>query len=332
MSATKAKKETPKKNKNVQIVKEEESYGAPPLDFSFKSLKDLRDILYEEPRKGQRKPIVEEEKKDDKNKEQKGVEDTKKNEEKEVTEQEEQQLTTTEGEKKTETEKNEEEGDKPKEKEEAPKQAPDKINIIPEAHIQNLLASHNHTLHTIAKAPGLKAADDTKVQETKQIKVNLICVSLILSYNEFRSLDGMYDIINKVMFNCKRLSWIDLSHNYLVALTKEFQNFPELRTLNIHCNYIHDLKELEVLQPLQNLKALTVHGNPVDLIPSFRLYIIGILPQLQKLDTVLITKKEKDNAHVLRDTFNLKKYPKLNPKEITKPPEPVQKSQNDQTE
>lgn len=60
-------------------------------------------------------------------------------------------MTTTEGEKKTETEKNEEEGDKPKEKEEVVKQAPDKINIIPEAHIQNLITTHNHTLHAIAK-------------------------------------------------------------------------------------------------------------------------------------------------------------------------------------
>jgi len=68
------------KPKRVHIVKEEESYDAPPLDFSFKSLKDLKgtwsnlslflyiqEILYEEPRKGKRKPIIEEEKKDDKN-------------------------------------------------------------------------------------------------------------------------------------------------------------------------------------------------------------------------------------------------------------------------
>ena len=82
---------------------------------------------------------------------QKATEDSKKAEEKEVTEQDGQQLKTNEAEKKTETEKNEEDNDKPKEKEEVPKQAPDKINIIPEAHIHNLISTHNHTLHTIAK-------------------------------------------------------------------------------------------------------------------------------------------------------------------------------------
>lgn len=33
---------TSKSNKRVQIIKEEDSYDAPPLDFSFKSLKDLK--------------------------------------------------------------------------------------------------------------------------------------------------------------------------------------------------------------------------------------------------------------------------------------------------
>ena len=57
-----------------------------------------------------------------------------------------------------------------------------------------------------------------------------------------------------------------------------------------------------------------------------------MLPTLQKLDTVLISKKERDNAHVFIDAFNHKKLPKLNPKEIAKPPEPVQTKQNEQVE
>lgn len=324
---------SPDKFKRVQIVKEQDSYDAPPLDFSFKSLKELKAILHEEPRKGKRKPIVEEEKKEEKNKkDQKTTEENKKTEEKEITEPEQQPSAANETEKKADGEKNEEEGDKPKEKEEAPKQAPDRINIIPEAHIQNLMATHNHTLHAIAKAPGGKTADEAKAFQTKQVKVNLVCVSLILSYNEIRSLDNMFDIVNRVMFDCRKLSWIDLSHNYLITLTKEFSEFYELRTLNLHCNYIHDLGELLKLQSIKKLKALTIHGNPLDLIPSFRLYIIGMLPTLQKLDTVLISKKERDNANVFIEAFNHKKLPKLNPKEITKPPEPVQTKQSEQAE
>ncbi len=64
--------------KKVVIVQEIDSYG-PPLDFSFKSLKELSgtntlskrliftDILKEPSRKGKRKPIIiENDKKDDK--------------------------------------------------------------------------------------------------------------------------------------------------------------------------------------------------------------------------------------------------------------------------
>jgi hypothetical protein len=52
-----------------------------------------------------------------------------------------------------------------------------------------------------------------------------------------------------------------------------------------------------------------VHGNPFDAIPNFRLYIIGLLPTLKKLDSVLISKKELDNANVWRNTFRMIKPP-----------------------
>jgi len=41
---------------------------------------------------------------------------------------------------------------------------------------------------------------------------------------------------------------------------------------------------------------LTIHGNSIESIPNFRLYTIGFLPQLKRIDSVLITRKEKDNA------------------------------------
>lgn len=63
---------------------------------------------------------------------------------------------------------------------------------------------------------------------------------------------------------------------------------------------------------------MTIHGNPIEKIPNFRLYIIGILPSLQKLDTVLITKKEKDNANVWINCFLNTKFPEV--KDPEKPP------------
>lgn len=51
--------------------------------------------------------------------------------------------------------------------------------------------------------------------------------------------------------------------------------------------------------------------------PNFRLLVVSILPQLKKLDSVLISKKEKDNAIFIRN--QTKKFPE--PKNIQKPPQ-----------
>lgn len=53
-----------------------------------------------------------------------------------------------------------------------------------------------------------------------------------------------------------------------------------------------------------------VHGNPIDQLPNFRIFAIGILPQVKTLDTVVVSKKERDNANTWYNTFK-KKYPKL---------------------
>ena len=74
------------------------------------------------------------------------------------------------------------------------------------------------------------------------VKVNLICTTLILSYNQLRSLESanFYNIVNSIMFNCKNLAWIDLSHNYLQDLNYDFSDFPNLKSLYLHVNVIAD--------------------------------------------------------------------------------------------
>eukprot|EP01017_Pseudomicrothorax_dubius_P002954 TRINITY_DN10295_c0_g1_i1.p1 TRINITY_DN10295_c0_g1~~TRINITY_DN10295_c0_g1_i1.p1 ORF type:complete len:142 (+),score=26.85 TRINITY_DN10295_c0_g1_i1:100-525(+) len=132
----------------------------------------------------------------------------------------------------------------------------------------------------------------------------------------------MGKIANEVMEHAIKLQWIDLSHNYLVTLSEDIQKFVNLRTLYLHRNFIYDMKEFTKLQPLQNLKSLTIHGNPIETIPNFRLYVIGILPNLQRLDSVLVSKKERDNANVFINHFHFSQYPAA--KNPQKPPEIVQ--------
>lgn len=235
------------------------------------------------------------------------------------------------GAEKQEADRNEEEPqEKPKDKEEPAKQKTQEIHIIPESHINTVVAAHNISLSGVTKGLGGKNLDDGKVNQTKQAKINLICAAIVISYNEIRELLDFKRVIDQVMYHTDKLSWIDLSHNHLTHISDEFKLFPQLRTLNLHCNYINDLGEIQKLVPCQNLKNMTIHGNAIDTIPSFRLYIMGVLPQLQKLDTVLISKKEKDNALVWRNSFGHIKFPKV--KNPTFPPEkekPKQAEQND---
>lgn len=90
----------------------------------------------------------------------------------------------------------------------------------------------------------------------------------------------------------------------------------------MHCNYIKDLKELQILKDCQNLKSLTIHGNPVETINNFRIYVIALLPQIKKIDTVLVSKKEKDNAFVWIHSFKNIVIPEV--KNALKPPEIIQ--------
>ena len=62
---------------------------------------------------------------------------------------------------------------------------------------------------------------------------------------------------------------------------------------------------------------MTIHGNPLSAIPNFRVLAISILPFLKKLDSVLISKKERDNAIFIKS--QTKKYPL--PKNPAVPPQ-----------
>ncbi len=63
--------------------------------------------------------------------------------------------------------------------------------------------------------------------------------------------------------------------------------------LYLHGNNIYPLSEVDKLVELQKLKSLSLHGNPVEVAPGYKSYVITLLPQLQTLDFSGITKSER---------------------------------------
>lgn len=160
-----------------------------------------------------------------------------------------------------------------------------------------------------------------KKSEGKKKQVDLITTVFLLGYNQIRDLAGIGNTFEKVMYDTfERLHWLDLQHNYLTTVSEELNVFKQLKTLYLHANYIPSIKEFTNIRGLTQLRNLTVHGNPLVRIPNFRLFFIAIFPNLKKLDTVLISKKERDNSRVLFEDFKFKNFPVYNEGDLPLPP------------
>lgn len=94
---------------------------------------------------------------------------------------------------------------------------------------------------------GGRKVEDTKVKAERKKKVNVYCTSLFINNNEIRTIGGLRDILDWVMWNPERLEWLDLSYNYLEKIEPELTKFPCLKTLYLHGNYISNLDEVKVL-------------------------------------------------------------------------------------
>jgi Leucine-rich repeat (LRR) protein len=74
-----------------------------------------------------------------------------------------------------------------------------------------------------------------------------------LNNNEIRSIFGLRNVLETVMWEPSKLEWLDLSYNYLVKIEHEILEFPNLKTLYLHGNYISNLEEVKKLHDLEQL-------------------------------------------------------------------------------
>lgn len=154
--------------------------------------------------------------------------------------------------------------------------------------------------------------------------------SLFLQNNEIRTVFELPKILVDVMYNSQQLLWLDLSYNYLETIETDLLEFPCLKTLYLHGNYIKNLEETKKLNGYRDLQSLTLYANPIETIPNYRLYVLGVMytytEVLRKLDQVVVTNREFDKVLVWKEYINKSKFKKLRqfqpavPKPVPAPP------------
>ena len=64
----------------------------------------------------------------------------------------------------------------------------------------------------------------------------------------------MYDTLSQwVLYEPDRLQWLNLSYNYLVKIDPEILKFTQLKSLQLHGNYIKELEEVRKINQIGTL-------------------------------------------------------------------------------
>ena len=91
------------------------------------------------------------------------------------------------------------------------------------------------------------------------------------------------------------LEIVSLSVNKIRSL-RPFANLQNLRELYLRRNLIANLNEIKYLTSCENLSVLWLSENPICDNPNYRAVVVGVLPQLNKLDDIVITEEERLKA------------------------------------
>ena len=162
---------------------------------------------------------------------------------------------------------------------------------------------------------GGRKVEEAKTETKKKIVVQKKTQTLFLQNNEVRTVLGLSDVLSDVMFNHQSLIWLDLSYNYLETIETDLLDFPCLKTLYMHGNYISNLDETKKLNQFQDLQSLTLYGNPIETVKNYRLWVLGVMytysENLRRFDQVLVTNREFDKVLVWKERIFTGKYKRL---------------------
>jgi hypothetical protein len=127
----------------------------------------------------------------------------------------------------------------------------------------------------------------------------LVVEGLKLSNNQLSLLPGATHIIlREILERSWLLRWVDLSFNQIEHVPNILASYGRLNTLYLHCNRIQSAAQSKLLGRLDNLHALTLHGNPCEESKHYRKVVLSYCTVLRKLDFSTVTKQDREAAHI----------------------------------
>jgi len=119
---------------------------------------------------------------------------------------------------------------------------------------------------------------------------------LRINNNRLENINGFTRVVRLLLVDPFKLSWLDLSFNKLVSISEELPQFKQLKSLYLHGNNIADISEVEKLSVLTSLITLTLHGNGLHGLDDYQSFVITTLPSIKSLDFVCVTPDMKRMA------------------------------------
>ncbi|GFR81807.1 leucine-rich repeat-containing protein 51 [Elysia marginata] len=143
-----------------------------------------------------------------------------------------------------------------------------------------------------------KKPEDEELPEKSQ------SLCLRLNNNDLKDVNNLMTIATSLFESPSNIGWIDLSFNNLVHIDPVLTQFENLKILYLHGNEITDVKEINKLGTISKLWKLTLHGNPMEDVKGYRLYVLSTLPQLLSLDFSRVTKCDRRTAQTYKNFNN----------------------------
>eukprot|EP00736_Rhodelphis_marinus_P007611 Rmarinus@m.836 len=152
---------------------------------------------------------------------------------------------------------------------------------------------------------GAESGDDADapppVQETvkpEEQELGGWTTAVRLNNNDLTDTEGIIPVMETLLLRPETLMWLDLSFNHISEISEDILYFTNLKVLNYHSNNITDIKQIAKLGGLPCLRSLTLHGNPLETKPNYKLYVLACIPTLQKLDFSPVTFHDRDKCFV----------------------------------